>query len=88
MVIGSAKTINVCRIQRYLEAKKKPENKQIKLQKEQDCSQEQPCVSFIVFLNTTFRGLVALMTNNRVGFGYYLAVFEGKSTIFIIQFQK
>ena len=71
MVIGSAMTTNVRRIQRYLEAKINLENEQIKLQKEQNCSQEQPSVSFIVFLNTIFRGLVAPITINRVGFGYY-----------------
>jgi hypothetical protein len=71
MMIGSAMITNVRRIQRYLEAKIKLENEQIKLQKEQDCSQEQPSVSFIVFLNTIFRGLVAPITINRVGFGYY-----------------
>lgn len=71
MVIGSAMTTNVRRIQRYLEAKINLENEQIKLQKEQDYSQEQPCVSFIVFLITIFRGLVAAITINRVGFGYY-----------------
>jgi len=71
MVIGSAMITNVRRIQRYLEAKIRIENEQIKLQKEQDCSQEQPSVSFIVFLNTIFRGLVAPITINQVGFGYY-----------------
>jgi hypothetical protein len=71
MVIGSAMTTNVRRIQRYLEAKVNLENEQMKLQKEQDCSQEQPSVSFIVFLNTIFRGLVPPITINWVGFGYY-----------------
>lgn len=64
MVIGSAMITNVRRIQRYLEAK-------IQMEKEQECSQEQPSVSFFVFLNTIFRGFVASITINRVGFGYF-----------------
>lgn len=71
MVIGSAMITNVRRIQRYLEAKIKLENKQMKLQKEQECSQEQSSVSFFVLLNAIFRGLAASITINRVGFGYY-----------------
>jgi len=47
-----------------LEAKMKQEN-------EQECSQEYPSVSFCVFLNSIFRGFVAPITINRVGFGYY-----------------
>jgi len=64
MVIGSALITNIRRIQRFLEAKMKQEN-------EQECSQEYPSVSFCVFLNSIFRGFVAPITINRVGFGYY-----------------
>jgi hypothetical protein len=64
MVIGSAMITNVRRIHRYLEAKIKKEN-------EQECSQEQPSVSFIFFLKAVFRGLVAPITINRVGFEYF-----------------
>jgi hypothetical protein len=71
MVIGSAMTTNVHRIQRYLEAKIKLEKKQMELQKEQECSQEQTSVSFFVFLNAIFRGLMAPITINRVGFEYF-----------------
>lgn len=71
MVIGSAMITNVRRIQRYLEAKIKLENEQLKLQKEQECSQEQASISFSFFLNSIFRGLVASITINQVGFGFY-----------------
>jgi len=64
IVIGSAMITNIRRIQRYLEAK-------IKLENEQECSQEQSFVSFFVFLNAIFRSFVAPSTVNRVGFGYY-----------------
>jgi hypothetical protein len=71
MVIGSAMTTNVRRIQRYLEARINLEKKQMKLQKEQECTQEQTSVSFFVSLNAIFRGLMAPITINRVGFGYF-----------------
>ncbi len=71
MVIGSAMTTNVRRIQRYLEAKIKLENEQMKVQKEQECSQEQPSVSFFVCLISIFRGFAASITINQVGFGYH-----------------
>jgi len=71
MVIGSAMITNVRRIQRYLEAKIKKENEQMKLQIGQECSQEQPSVSFFVFLNSIFRGFETPITINRVGFGYF-----------------
>lgn len=64
MVIGSAMMTNVRRIQRYLEAK-------IRLEKDQDCSQQQPSVSLFSFLNAIFRGFAASITLNRVGFGYF-----------------
>jgi len=71
MVIGSAMTTNVRRIQRYLEARINLEKKQMKSQKEQECTQEQTSVSFFVSLNAIFRGLMAPITINRVGFGYF-----------------
>lgn len=71
MVIGSAMITNVRRIQRYLDAKIKLEKEQMKTLKKQDCSQEQPSVSFFVFLNAIFRGLTTSRTFNRVGFGYF-----------------
>ena len=71
MIIGSAMITNVCRIQRYLEAKIKKENQQMKLQNKQECSQEQPSVSFSVFLNAIFRDLATSNMNKLVGFGYY-----------------
>ncbi|MDO9546165.1 MAG: hypothetical protein Q7J07_05390, partial [Pelolinea sp.] len=70
MLIGSAMITNVRRIQRYLEAKLKLENEQMKTQKEQECSQEQPSVSFFVSLKTIFRGWMAPKTLKQVGFGY------------------
>jgi hypothetical protein len=71
MVIGSAMITNVRRIQRYLEAKIKLENEQLKLQKEQQCSQEQASISFFFFLYSIFRGFVASITINQVGLGFY-----------------
>ena len=50
MVIGSALATNAHRIQRYLVAKIKAENKVNDAPKGQECSQEQPCVSFIARL--------------------------------------
>jgi Transposase DDE domain/Transposase domain (DUF772) len=70
MVIGSAMTTNVRRIQRYLEAKIRLENEQLKAQKEQECSLEQPSVSFFVFLNAIFRGWIALKTHKLLKFSY------------------
>jgi hypothetical protein len=48
-------TTNVRRIQGYLEAKIKLENKQMKVLKERECSQEQPSVSYFVLLKAIFR---------------------------------
>jgi hypothetical protein len=62
MVIGSAMTTNVRRIQRYLEAKIKLENEHMKVQKEQECSQEQPSVSFFVYLKAIFRARLGFET--------------------------
>lgn len=59
MVIGSAMTTNVRRIQRYLEARVK-----------QECSQDQSSVSLFAFLNAIFRGLVVPETHKRVEFSY------------------
>jgi len=56
MVIGSAMTANVRRIQRYLEARIKLENEQKKTRRVQECTQEQPSDSFFVFLMAIFRG--------------------------------
>jgi len=50
MAIASAATINVRRIQRYLVAKTKLENKQNKASKEQECSQVTLSVSFFASL--------------------------------------
>jgi hypothetical protein len=70
MVIGSAMITNVRRIQCYLEAKIKKEKEQMKLQKEQECSQEQPSVSFSVFLKAIFRGFIAPITHKLLEFSY------------------
>ncbi len=70
LVIGSAMITNVRRIQCYLEAKVELENKQRKIQKEQECSQEQSSVSFFVFLNAIFHGLLAPRPLKQVGFGF------------------
>jgi hypothetical protein len=66
MVIGSAMITNVRRIQRYL----KLENEQKKVQKEQECSLEQPSVSFFASLKAIFRCWMAFETTKQVGFGY------------------
>ena len=70
MVIGSAMTTNVRRIQRYLDAKIKLENEQMKAQNGVKCSQEQSLVSFFVSLKTIFRSWMAFVTLKQVGFGY------------------
>jgi len=56
MVIGSALVSNVRRIQRYLEGKRKLENKQIYALKGEECSQEQSLVSFFASINAIFCG--------------------------------
>ena len=68
MVIGSAMMTNVRRIQRYLEAKLKLEIEQMKLQKEQDCSQEQPFVSFFISLKAIFYACLGRVTLNQVSY--------------------
>jgi hypothetical protein len=56
MMIGSAMMANVSRIQRYLEAKNKPENEQKRVRNEQQCPQEPFAVSFFAWLNWVWRG--------------------------------
>ncbi|MFZ3151066.1 MAG: transposase [Anaerolineaceae bacterium] len=70
MVIGSAMITNVRRIQRYLESKTKLENEQMKAQREQECSQEQPAVSFFVPLKAFFRAWLGFVTLNQVRFAF------------------
>ena len=70
MVIGSALMSNVRRIQRYLEAKIELEIEQMKLQKEQDCSQEQPSVSFFVSLKAIFYAWPGRVTLNQVSYAF------------------
>ena len=60
LMIGSAMTTNVRRIQRYLQAKIKLENEQMKAQREQECSQEQLSVSFFPYLKYIFRRWMAI----------------------------
>jgi hypothetical protein len=62
MVIGSALATNAHRIQRYLVAKIKAENKQNDAPKGQECSQEQSFVSF-------FARLKAVLGAWRTSFG-------------------
>ena len=66
MLIGSAMITNVRRIQRYL----KLENEQKKAQKEQECSQEQPSVSFFASLKAVFRCMMACEPTKQVSFGF------------------
>ncbi|MFZ2096494.1 MAG: hypothetical protein WAV05_07625, partial [Anaerolineales bacterium] len=61
---------NVRRIQRYLEARLKLENEQKKGQKEQECSLEQPSVTFFASLTAIFRCWLSFETTKQVGFGY------------------
>ena len=70
MVIGSAMMTNVRRIQRYLEARVKQEIEQMKLQKEQDCSQEQPSGSFFVSLKAIFYAWLGRVTLNQVSYAF------------------
>jgi hypothetical protein len=69
MVIGSAVITNIRRIQCYLEAKIKLENERMKVQKEQEGSQEQSSVSFFVLLKAVFRGWMTPKMIKLVGFG-------------------
>ncbi|HEX7556698.1 MAG TPA: transposase [Leptolinea sp.] len=70
MVIGSAMTTNVRRIQRYLEAKIKLENEQMKVQKEQECSQEQPSFSFFALLMAAFHVFMAPIIIKQMNLEY------------------
>jgi len=63
MVIGSALLSNVRRIQAYLETKKKLENGQMKVQERQECSDEQPMISFFASLNAIFFSRIAIVTS-------------------------
>jgi len=70
MVIGSALVSNVRLIQRHPEARIKLEKEQIMPQKEQEGSQEKLSVSFIVFLQAIFCGLMTPMTHHLQEFNY------------------
>ena len=70
MVIGSAMTANIRRIQRYLEAKIKLEKEQMMEKREQECPQEGHQVAFFVFLKTVFRGVLVEKSLIRLNFGY------------------
>jgi hypothetical protein len=61
---------NIFRIQRYLEAKEKEENKRMRLMNEQKCSQEQPLVSFFASLKAVFRVKMTPIRLQLGGFGY------------------
>ena len=56
MMIGSAVMANVSRIQRYLQAKNKPESEQKRVQNEQQCPQESSAVSFFARLKWVWSG--------------------------------
>jgi hypothetical protein len=70
MVIGSALATNAYRIQRYLVAKIKLENKQKKAQTEQECSQEGHSVVFFASLKTVFEAGLALLGWRKRSFSY------------------
>lgn len=69
LIIGSAMITNVRRIQRYLEAKVKQENEQMKALKEQECSQEHLSVSFFAYLNNIFRSWMAINPDYNLKLG-------------------
>jgi hypothetical protein len=69
MMIGSAMMANTRRIQRYLEAKEKLEIKQMRSINEQECSQEQPLVSFFASLKAVFCFQMTPITFQLAGFG-------------------
>lgn len=58
MIIASAATTNVRRIQRYLVAKTKLENEREKTSKGQECAQGQPSVSFFASLKAIWEALI------------------------------
>ena len=70
MVIGSAMTANIRRIQRYQKTRIKLENEQMLKKREQECSQEQPLVSFFIFLKTVFHVVLVEKPLNLLNFGY------------------
>jgi hypothetical protein len=70
MIIGSAMVTNVRRIQHYLEVKTKRENEQMEVQKEQECSPEQPSVSFFISLRAIFCVWLDFVTPNQVSFAF------------------
>ena len=70
MVIGSAVITNIRRIQCYLEAKIRLENERMKVQKEQECSLEQPSVSFFVSLKAILRAWLGFTSLNRLSFAF------------------
>ena len=72
LVIGSAMITNVRRTlrERYLEAKIRLENEQMKVQKGQECSQEQPSVSFFASLKAVFHNGMAIVTLGKLNFDW------------------
>ena len=68
MVIGSAMTTNVRRIQRYLEARIKLENEQEKAQKGQKCSSDWLTDSFLASLKAVFRVWMAIFSPRKLKF--------------------
>jgi hypothetical protein len=50
--------------------KTKRENEQIEVQKEQECSPEQPSVSFFISLRAIFRVWLDFVTPNQVSFAF------------------
>lgn len=70
MVIGSATTSNVRRIQRCLLAGMKQENEQNQVQKGQNCSQEQPLFSFSVSQKAIFQSWMAIVTPLKLKFEF------------------
>jgi len=70
MVVGSALVTNAHRIQRYLVAKIKLENEQMKAQTEQECSQERHSVVFFASLKAVFEAGLALLGWRKRCFSY------------------
>ncbi len=69
MVIEAAMTVNIRRIQRYLEARMKLENEPKTIQSEQICPQDKPLVSFFVFLNAFIQVLLDVKLRKQVNYG-------------------
>ena len=70
MVAGSALVTNAHRIQRYLVAKIKLENKQKKVQTEQECAQDGHAVVFFASLKAVFEAGLALLGWRKQIFSY------------------